>query len=104
VMKLLHEKGAEIEYSDPHVPYVTADAWHGPRALQSVALDLDVLEEFDCIVITTDHSGFDYAMLVDCSRSIVDTRNAIGRVLRGAQPSVIRLGACGTVPPASVAA
>jgi UDP-N-acetyl-D-glucosamine dehydrogenase len=104
VMKLLHEKGAEIEYSDPHVPYVTADAWHGPRALQSVALDLDVLEEFDCIVITTDHSGFDYAMLVDCSRSIVDTRNAIGRVLRGAQPSVIRLGACGTIPPASVAA
>ena len=104
VMKLLHEKGAAIEYSDPHVPYVTADAWHGPRALQSVALDRDVLEEFDCIVITTDHSGFDYAMLVDCSRSIVDTRNAIGRVLRGAQPSVIRLGACGTLPPASVAA
>ena len=104
VMKLLHEKGATVEYSDPHVPYVTADAWHGPRALQSVALDRDVLEEFDCIVITTDHSGFDYAMLVDCSRSIVDTRNAIGRVLRGAQPSVIRLGACGTVPPASVAA
>ena len=34
VMKLLHEKGAEVEYSDPHVPFLTADAWHGPRALK----------------------------------------------------------------------
>jgi UDP-N-acetyl-D-glucosamine dehydrogenase len=104
VMKLLHEKGAAVEYSDPHVPHVTAESWHGPRALRSVALDRDVLEEFDCIVITTDHSGFDYAMLADCSRSIVDTRNAMGRVLRGAQPSVTRLGASGTMPPPAIAA
>jgi UDP-N-acetyl-D-glucosamine dehydrogenase len=103
VMKLLHEKGAEVEYSDPYVPYMTADTWHGPRALQAVTLDRDAVKRFDCVVITTDHSGFDYAMLVEHSRSVVDTRNAIGRALHGAQPTVVRLGASGT-PPTAIAA
>ena len=104
VMKLLHEKGAEVEFSDPHVAFLTADAWHGPRALQSLALDRRALEQFDCVVITTDHSAFDYALVVAHSQSVIDTRNAISRTLRSAQRAVVRLGACGTLPPASVAA
>jgi UDP-N-acetyl-D-glucosamine dehydrogenase len=103
VMKLLHERGAEVEYSDPHVPFLTADAWHGPRALRAVALDPAVLESFDCVVVTTDHTAFDYGMLVEHSRSVVDTRNAIGRALQCAQPDVVRLGASGTVPTAVAA-
>jgi UDP-N-acetyl-D-glucosamine dehydrogenase len=103
VMKLLHEKGAEVEYSDPYVPYMTADAWHGPRALQSVTLDRDAVKRFDCVVITTDHSGFDYAMVVEHGLSVVDTRNAIGRALHGAPPAVVRLGASGTLPTAVAA-
>jgi UDP-N-acetyl-D-glucosamine dehydrogenase len=104
VMKLLAEKGAEVEYSDPHVPFLTAEAWHGPHALRTVDLEAETLQVFDCVVITTDHSGFDYAMIVEHSRSVVDTRNAIGRALKGAQPDVVRLGASGTVPPTAVAA
>ena len=103
VMKLLHEHGAEVEYSDPHVPFLTADAWHGPQALKGIALSPDVIESFDCVVVTTDHTAFDYEMLVEHSRSVVDTRNAIGRALQCAQPSVIRLGASGA-PPEAVAA
>jgi UDP-N-acetyl-D-glucosamine dehydrogenase len=104
VMKLLHEKGADVEYSDPYVPFVTADTRHGPRALRAVTLDRDAIKRFDCVVITTDHSGFDYAMVVEHSRSVVDTRNAIGRALHRSQPSVVRLGASGTLPPTAVAA
>ena len=104
VMKLLYEKGADVEYCDPYVPFVTADAWHGPRALQAMTLDSDTVKGFDCVVITTDHTGFDYAMLVEHSRSVVDTRNAIGRALHSAQPSVVRLGASGTLPPTAFAA
>ena len=103
VMKLLAEKGANVEYADPHVPFLAAEAWHGPRALQAVAVDAAAVASFDCVVITTDHSQFDYALIVAHSRSIVDTRNAIGRALEGAQPSVIRLGASGTVPVAVAA-
>jgi UDP-N-acetyl-D-glucosamine dehydrogenase len=103
IMKLLHEKGAEVEYSDPHVPFLTADAWHGPRALQALVLDPAVVASFDCIVVTTDHTAFDYEMLVEHSRSVVDTRNAIGRALHRVQPTVIRLGASGTLPTAVAA-
>jgi UDP-N-acetyl-D-glucosamine dehydrogenase len=104
VMRLLLEKGAEVEYSDPHVPFLTAGAWHGPRALQAVALDPAVIESFDCVVVTTDHTAFDYGMVVEHSRSVVDTRNAIGRALHGAPPAVIRLGAPGTLLPTAIAA
>ncbi len=104
VMKLLHEHGAEVEYSDPHVPFLTADSWHGPRALEGIGLSPAVLASFDCVVVTTDHSGFDYAMVVEHGRSVVDTRNAIGRALQCPRPSVIRLGAPGRRPALRVAA
>jgi UDP-N-acetyl-D-glucosamine dehydrogenase len=93
VMKVLHEKGAEVAYSDPYVPTLAAASWHGPHVLQSVPFDGRVLEEFDCVVITTDHSAFDYATVSAHSRTIVDTRNALGRA--GERPGVIRLGAPG---------
>ena len=86
------------------MPFLTAEAWHGPHALRTVDLEAETLQGFDCVVITTDHSGFDYAMIVEHGRSVVDTRNAIGRALKGAQPDVVRLGAAGTVPPTAVAA
>ena len=104
VMRLLHEKGAKVEYSDPHVPFLTAERWHGPRALTAVALNPAVVESFDCVVVTTDHTAFDYGMLVEHSRSVVDTRDAIGRALHGAPPAVIRLGAPATPRPTAVAA
>ena len=93
VMKLLHEKGAEVAYSDPHVPVLPAAFWHGPHALESIAIDGRVLEQFDCVVITTDHRAFDYAAVLEWSRSIVDTRNALARVTASRTSDVIRLGA-----------
>jgi len=95
VMKLLYDAGAEVAYSDPYVPALSAATWHGPQALQSVALDAATLEEFDCVVITTDHSAFDYQMILNHSQSVVDSRNAIRRTLAGETPGVVRLGASG---------
>jgi UDP-N-acetyl-D-glucosamine dehydrogenase len=91
VMKLLSQKGANIAYSDPHVPFLTAEAWHGPETLESLALDRHVLERFDCVVITTDHSAFDYALIASHCESLVDTRNALGAAVGGRQ--VLRVGA-----------
>jgi UDP-N-acetyl-D-glucosamine dehydrogenase len=111
VMKLLHQKGANVAYADPHVPFLAADTWHGPVALTSVQLDGEALKQFDAVVITTDHSAFDYRLLLECTGSVVDTRNALGRVAgargfrRGAQmPDVVRLGASRAHQAASVAA
>jgi UDP-N-acetyl-D-glucosamine dehydrogenase len=103
VMKLLHARGADVEYSDPHVPFLTADAWHGPRALKGLDLSPAAIRSFDCVVVTTDHTAFDYRMLVEHGTSIVDTRNAIGRAMHGVDPAVIRLGASGALQPAIAA-
>jgi UDP-N-acetyl-D-glucosamine dehydrogenase len=111
VIKLLHERGAAVAYADPHVPFVTADAWQGPHALTSVPVDRESLERFDAVVITTDHSAFDYRLVLEHSRSVVDTRNALGRAAgaRGFSQAaemrdVIRLGASRHHQPASAAA
>jgi UDP-N-acetyl-D-glucosamine dehydrogenase len=104
VMKLLHDKGAGVAYSDPHVPFLTADAWHGPHALQSIDIDRATLEQVDSVVITTDHSAFDYELILDHGRGVVDTRNALRRAVSREMPDVIRLGASGTYQPTRVAA
>ena len=71
VMLLLQRRGAIISYSDPHVP-----------ALRLEGLPVESVPEAsaglaDCVVIITDHSAFDYAGLLERSRLIVDTRNAL---------------------------
>jgi UDP-N-acetyl-D-glucosamine dehydrogenase len=90
VMRTLQEKGAEVAYSDPHVPVLAAHVWGGPHALESMPLDVKTLERFDCAVILTDHHAFDYELIVAHSDRLVDTRNALGN--RSAS-TIVRLGA-----------
>jgi UDP-N-acetyl-D-glucosamine dehydrogenase len=75
VMRFLRLGGAQVSYSDPHVPTLKTDSME----LSSVALSPDVLRGVDCVVILTDHEVFDYGALVEQAPLIVDTRNAIGR-------------------------
>lgn len=71
VLALLLQRGAEVTYVDAHVPEVRVAA----RTLYAANLrDLD-LSACDCVVITTDHSGVDYAMVVREAPVVVDTRN-----------------------------
>jgi UDP-N-acetyl-D-glucosamine dehydrogenase len=73
LMELLRARGARIEYSDPHVP-------HFPRMrehhfdLESVPLRPDTVCDYDCVLIATDHSMFDYDMLQHHAKLIVDSR------------------------------
>jgi UDP-N-acetyl-D-glucosamine dehydrogenase len=90
VMKLLGEKGAHVAFSDPHVPFLTADQWNGPHALESLTLDRQVLEACDCAVVITDHRAFDYELIAQHCPNIVDTRNALHGM---AASQLVRLGA-----------
>lgn len=73
IMSLLEEKGAQISYSDPHVPVF-------PRKrdyffeLKSVELTQANIEQYDCIIIATDHDAFNYDVLLKYSQLIIDTR------------------------------
>jgi UDP-N-acetyl-D-glucosamine dehydrogenase len=71
VMHLLRRMGAIVAYSDPHVPAIRLEGLDLHAAPESAAADAD------CVVIITDHGGFDYGALVERAGLIVDTRNAL---------------------------
>jgi len=73
VMELLRDAGAEIEYSDPHVPVFPKMREHSFN-LTSVALDSETLASYDAVVLTTDHAKFDYDMIREHAQLIVDSR------------------------------
>jgi UDP-N-acetyl-D-glucosamine dehydrogenase len=70
VIELLAEREAEISYHDPFVPSIRT----GGRELQSVPLES--VGDYDCVVIITDHSSFDYEQICKKGQLIVDTRHA----------------------------
>lgn len=71
VLGLLGRLGAQLSYSDPHVPELRA---HGLE-LNSQPV-LPSFRNADCVVLITDHSAFDYEAIAKESALIVDTRNA----------------------------
>ncbi len=83
--KLLELQGAEVVYHDPYVkPFA-----EGPVQYRSVPLTAATLGEYDCVVLSTNHSCFDYDMIARHARLIVDTRNAFKG---NSAPHIIRLG------------
>jgi UDP-N-acetyl-D-glucosamine dehydrogenase len=72
IMHLLEKRGAMVSYSDPYVPSVKLDG-HKLAAEDFVSS----VNRADCVVIVTDHKAFDYQVLVDHAKLIVDTRNAL---------------------------
>ena len=73
LLELLSERGAEVAYSDPHVPAFPRMRKHH-FDLSSVDLDADTLGQYDLVLLATDHDAFDYAMIREHARLIVDTR------------------------------
>lgn len=74
VMEILEDKGAVIAYSDPHVPVFPKLRDHRWFDLKTIPLTPESIASFDCVVITTNHSAFDYTMLQKYAALIVDTR------------------------------
>lgn len=73
VIELLREQGAEVLYNDPYF----AKVGRGRRYnLNMTCTPLDNLEQYDCVLIMTDHSDYDYEDIVKRSRLVVDSRNA----------------------------
>jgi UDP-N-acetyl-D-glucosamine dehydrogenase len=89
VMHLLEAKGARIDYADPYVPEVHGREWPGRRDLAAIPIKRGTYQQYDCVVIVTDHKTFDYDAMVAEADLIVDTRNAI----KQPHPHVFRLGA-----------
>ncbi len=84
LMKILMQRGAVLTYNDPHVPDLPKMR-HYPDlpAMKSQPLTPDYLAQQDCVLISTDHSSYDYDFIVKHSRLVLDTRNATKNVKSG---------------------
>ncbi len=73
VIELLQKRGATVSYNDPYFPTVGRGRHYD---LQMTCTPLENLGQFDCVMIVTDHSDYDYPRIVKESQLVVDTRNA----------------------------
>jgi UDP-N-acetyl-D-glucosamine dehydrogenase len=73
IMEILRERGAQLSYSDPHVPAFPRMREH-KFDLVSTPLTKEGLSRQDCVVLVTDHDAFDYQEIAAHSRLLVDTR------------------------------
>ncbi len=74
--RLFIQYGCDFSYNDPFVPQVDIDG----KTLKSAGLDKAVLEAADIVVIATDHSAYDAALIAESSRLVFDTRNLMAGI------------------------
>jgi UDP-N-acetyl-D-glucosamine dehydrogenase len=73
IIELLRQRGAEVRYNDPYF----ATVGHGRHYdLNMKNTPLENLDQYDAVVIVTDHSDYDYQQIVKDSKLVIDTRNA----------------------------
>lgn len=89
IMSLLKEQGANVEYNDSYVPSISGFRRYPELKMKSTPLTDDSLGRFDCVVIITDHSCYDWQDIVNKSKLVIDTRNAT-RYVKGGKEKVIK--------------
>jgi UDP-N-acetyl-D-glucosamine dehydrogenase len=82
IMQLLGQRGAQVDYNDPHFPRLHKMRHYDYSGMQSVDLNSKMLASYDCVVIATDHSCYDYPGIVEAAQLVVDTRNATRDISR----------------------
>ncbi|MDH4607307.1 UDP-N-acetyl-D-glucosamine 6-dehydrogenase [Pseudomonas sp. BN102] len=73
IMELIEAKGGVVAYSDPHVPVFPKMREHHFE-LSSEPLTAENLASFDAVVLATDHDRFDYELIRQHARLLVDSR------------------------------
>jgi UDP-N-acetyl-D-glucosamine dehydrogenase len=73
IIEELQRRGADVAYNDPYFPKVGRGRKYN---LQMTCAPLENLGQYDCVLIVTDHSDYDYKKIVAESKLVVDTRNA----------------------------
>jgi len=73
IIELLQKQGAQVSYHDPYLPFIGRGRKYD---LQMKCAELKNLGQYDCVVIVTDHSDYDFEGIVQEAQLVVDTRNA----------------------------
>eukprot|EP01071_Lankesteria_metandrocarpae_P007651 Lankesteria_metandrocarpae@DN4739_c0_g2_i1.p1 len=75
ILELLKSKGAEVHYNDPYFPVLPAARRYSLPAMTSSDLSESFLKSIDCLIVSADHSSYDYKFILDHTELIIDTRN-----------------------------
>nr|WP_157467263.1 nucleotide sugar dehydrogenase [Edaphobacter aggregans] len=78
IIEALQRSGAAVVYNDPYFPKIGKGRKYD---LQMQCMPLDQIGQYDCVVILTDHSSYDYQMIVDEAQLVIDTRNATSGIV-----------------------
>lgn len=81
LMEILEEKGAQVDYNDPLIPVLPKMRMYHVGHKESVDLTAENLKKYDCVLVSTDHSVYDWNFIVENAQLVVDTRNATKNVL-----------------------
>ncbi|MEO6595257.1 MAG: nucleotide sugar dehydrogenase [Planctomycetota bacterium] len=81
IIKLLFEHGADVSYHDPHVPLFAGMRKYMEYRMHSVPLDEANLKDADCVLIVTNHAAIDWAAIARHAALVVDSRNALAKLL-----------------------
>ena len=79
VMELLTKKEAQVDYNDPYIPVIKPRREY-KQFVGKKSVMLENIDQYDMVVVLTDHSAYDYAKIVEQSKIVVDTRNACGKI------------------------
>jgi len=82
LIELLQAKGAKVDYNDPYCPRTHKMREHNLK-MTSKKLSAGMLKSYDAVLISTDHSDYDYQFIVSNAQLVIDTRNATKDVKRG---------------------
>ncbi|MGB8225966.1 MAG: nucleotide sugar dehydrogenase [Sedimentisphaerales bacterium] len=82
LIELLKGKGAKVDYNDPYIPHTHKMREHNLK-MESKPLSAKMLRGYDIIMISTNHSCYDYKWIVKNAKMVVDTRNATAKVKNG---------------------
>ncbi|MGH9714415.1 MAG: nucleotide sugar dehydrogenase [Candidatus Acidiferrales bacterium] len=80
LLELLTDRGAALDYNDPYFPALFKMRHYDFSHMRSVNLTPEKLANYDCVLVATDHSSYDYEAIVRDAKLVVDTRNATRRV------------------------
>src|SRR5271166_3152096 len=89
IMEILQKRSAEFDYNDPYFPNLHKMRHYDYSSMKSVPLKPETISTYDCVLIATDHTAYDYPMIVESSQLVVDTRNATRRIARNRNKIVL---------------
>ena len=84
IIELLKHEGADVCYNDPYFPFVGRGRKYD---LQMSCVPLDNLGQYDCVLVVTNHSNYDFKSIAKEAQLVVDTRNATRGI---SSPNIVR--------------